>query len=60
MPKQLPLKANWDTEETWAPTEKERTLQKPEKITKQKPDKEKKIKNRNADKLAEWAKRKKK
>ncbi len=60
MPKALPLKAGWDASESWNPTEREITRQKPEKITKQKPDKEKTIKSRNAEKLAEYARRKRK
>ncbi len=59
-PKAMNIKANWDYEENWSPTSAPIFKQKPEKITKQKPDKEKTIKGRNAEKLAELAKRKKK
>lgn len=58
--KALNIKANWDYEERWSPTVTPVFQQKPAKITKQKPDKEKTIKGRNAEKLAEMAKRKKK
>ncbi|MCR5312091.1 MAG: Ig-like domain-containing protein [Bacteroidaceae bacterium] len=57
MPKELPLKAAWSIDENWNPSAKDITKQKPSKITKQKPDKEKTIKSRNAEKLAERAKR---
>lgn len=48
-PKSLQCKAKWDLSETWNPTEKKLYLQKPAKITKQKPDKEKSIKKRNEE-----------
>ena len=45
----LTLKANWEITEEWSPTARPLPKQKPEKITKQKPDKAKTIKNRNAE-----------
>ncbi len=45
----LQCKAKWDLSETWNPTARETFRQKPEKITKQKPDKAKTVKKRNAD-----------
>ena len=59
-PRELQLKAQWEVTQTWNPTAKPLAKQKPEKITKQKPDKQKQIQNRNAEKLAERARRKKK
>ena len=46
-PENLECKARWDLPITWAPKDKPLTLQKPSEIVKQKPDKDKKIKNRN-------------
>lgn len=48
-PDVLQCKAKWDLTQTWNPTARETFRQKPEKITKQKPDKEKTMKKRNAD-----------
>ncbi|MCH5175357.1 MAG: Ig-like domain-containing protein [Prevotellaceae bacterium] len=48
-PAPLPLKANWEITEDWNPSARPLAKQKPEKITKQKPDKAKTIKNRNAE-----------
>lgn len=48
-PKPLQVRAKWEVEQTWDVRGIERTRQKPETITKQKPDKEKTIKNRNAE-----------
>lgn len=48
-PGSLALKAQWDVSQTWKPTATRLPNQKPEKITKQKPDKEKKVKSRNAE-----------
>ena len=45
----IECKAKWDVTESWNPTEKSLSLQKPSAITKQKPDKEKKVKNQNAE-----------
>ena len=47
-PSVIECKAKWDVTETWNPKEKPLNLQKPAAITKQKPDKEKKVKNQNA------------
>ena len=57
--KAISVKANWDYDENWAPTSLPIFEQKPAKITKQKPDKEKVKKGRNAEKLAEMERRKK-
>lgn len=43
------LKADWEISQSWNPTATPVTKQKPGRITKQKPDKEKTIKNRNAE-----------
>ncbi len=47
-PEALTLKAQWEISQTWNPTATPLPQQKPGKITKQKPDKEKSIRNRNA------------
>ncbi len=49
LPGALTLKALWEITQEWNPTALPRAKQKPEKITKQKPDKAKTIKNRNAE-----------
>lgn len=59
-PHELVLRAQWEVNQIWNPTSTPLIKQKPEKITKQKPDKKKQIQNRNAEKLAERARRKKK
>jgi hypothetical protein len=59
-PHELLLRAQWEVSQTWNPMATPLPKQKPEKITKQKPDKQKQIQNRNAQKLAERARRKKK
>ena len=59
-PQELQLRAQWEITQTWNPQAKPRWQQKPEKITKQKADKQKQIQKRNAEKLAERAQRKKK
>ena len=59
-PTELQLRAQWDINQIWNPTAKPLWQQKPEKITKQKADKQKQIQRRNAEKLAERARRKKK
>ena len=46
-PQPIQVKAKWDIEQDWAPLDIDRTLQKPLEITKQKPDKQKSVKNRN-------------
>lgn len=48
-PNALTLKAQWEITQTWNPTAKPLPKQKPEKITKQKPDKAKTVKSRNAE-----------
>lgn len=48
-PGALTVKAGWDLSQDWQPLSTPIYQQKPDKITKQKPDKEKTIKNRNAD-----------
>ncbi len=48
-PDVLQCKAKWDLTHSWNPTARETFRQKPEKITKQKPDKAKTVKKRNAD-----------
>ena len=50
-PGALELRAQWDINQTWNPTLFPVYHQKPSKITKQKPDKEKTIKNLNAQRL---------
>lgn len=52
-PGSIEARAKWDLTETWNPTGTPLTLQKPADITKQKPDKDKKIKNQNARRAAE-------
>ena len=47
-PELLECKAKWDLTESWSPKSYELSRQKPSAITKQKPDKEKKVKNQNA------------
>lgn len=47
--KPLPLKAQWDLRQDWDVLAVDVARQKPMAITKQKPDKEKKLKNRNAE-----------
>lgn len=48
-PGMLELRAKWDLPESWDPLARPLNRQKPSEITKQKPDKEKKVKNRNAE-----------
>lgn len=48
-PGALTVRAGWDLSQDWNPLAAPIYRQKPEKITKQKPDKEKTIKNRNAE-----------
>ncbi|MBR6202258.1 MAG: hypothetical protein IKQ62_04565, partial [Bacteroidaceae bacterium] len=48
-PEALTLKALWEINQTWNPTALPLAKQKPQKITKQKPDKGKTIKSRNAE-----------
>ena len=48
-PDVIECKAKWDITESWDPTAMLLSRQKPGAITKQKPDKEKKVKNQNAE-----------
>ena len=48
-PNALTLKAQWEVSQTWSPTALPLARQKPLKITKQKPDKEKSIKKKNEE-----------
>lgn len=52
-PKEFEVKARWDSEEHWNPKALPLTAQKPEAITKQKPDKKNEIKRRNAERAAQ-------
>lgn len=52
-PGALELRAQWDINQSWNPTAYPIFRQKPGKITKQKPDKEKTINNKNAQRLKE-------
>ena len=47
-PKEIEIRAKWDFTETWNPLAPPVIQQKPAAVTKQKPDKDKKIKNQNA------------
>ena len=51
-PEEIECKAKWDLTESWDPTARELSRQKAGAITKQKPDKEKKVKNQNAQRAA--------
>lgn len=51
-PEAIECKAKWDLTESWDPLARELSLQKPGVITKQKPDKEKKVKNQNVQRAA--------
>lgn len=51
-PEVIECKAKWDLTESWDPLARELSLQKPGAITKQKPDKEKKVKNQNVQHAA--------
>ena len=48
-PKEIECKEKWDVTESWNLTSTPRFLQKPQAITKQKPDQAKKLKNRNIE-----------
>ena len=54
--KEIECKAKWDVTITWNMAERRRFEQKPLAITKQKPDKEKKLKNRNAERAKQLGK----
>ena len=51
-PGEIECKAKWDITESWDPKGRPLDRQKPGAITKQKPDKEKKIKNQNAERAS--------
>ena len=51
-PTELALKAQWEITQEWNPTAIPWAKQKPQKITKQKPDKERTIRNRNAERAS--------
>lgn len=51
-PEVIECKAKWDLTESWDPLARELSLQKLGAITKQKPDKEKKVKNQNVQRAA--------
>ena len=51
-PESIECREKWDVNESWDPEERPLYLQKPSKVTKQKPDKEKKIKNQNAQRAS--------
>lgn len=51
-PEAIECKAKWDLTESWDSLARELSLQKPGAITKQKPDKEKKVKNQNVQRAA--------
>ncbi len=52
-PEELECKAKWDVTRNWTLEQLPRYRQKPKQITKQKPDEQKKLKNRNAQRAAE-------
>ena len=51
-PREVECKAKWDITHAWNISGRPLDRQKPSAITKQKPDKEKKLRNRNADRAA--------
>ena len=53
---QIECKEKWDVTKSWNLTEVARFLQKPGAITKQKPDKDKKLKNRNIERAKQLGK----
>ena len=55
LPQALTLKAQWEITQEWNPTALPRAQQKPMKITKQKPEKAKTIRNRNAERQGNQA-----
>ena len=55
-PDETECKAKWDVTRNWNLTSRPRFRQKPLAITKQKPDKEKKLRNRNAQRAKELGK----
>lgn len=52
-PYKLDLKALWEHSQTWSPTQRRRFEQKPEAVTKQKPDKKKTSRNKNEEREKE-------
>ena len=52
-PDAIDCKAKWDVTRNWNLTERKRFKQKPLAITKQKPDQEKQLRNRNAQRAAD-------
>ena len=54
--KEIECKEKWDVSESWNLTSTARFRQKPSAITKQKPDKEQKLKNRNAERAKQLGK----
>ena len=54
--KEIECKEKWDVSESWNLTSTARFRQKPGAITKQKPDKEQKLKNRNAERAKQLGK----
>ena len=55
-PKEIECKEKWDVTQSWNLTEVPRFRQKPGAITKQKPDQEKKLKNRNIERAKQLGK----
>ena len=55
-PKEIECKEKWDVTQSWNLTEVPRFRQKPAAITKQKPDQEKKLKNRNIERAKQLGK----
>jgi uncharacterized protein (DUF2141 family) len=55
-PKEIECKEKWDVTQSWNLTEVPRFRQKPSAITKQKPDQEKKLKNRNIERAKQLGK----
>ncbi len=56
-PKPLTLRAKWEVDQEWDVRGIDLTRQKPKEITKQKPDREKKIRSRNAEREREQGRR---
>ena len=55
-PSEIECKVKWDTQRSWNLTQTPRFRQKPAKITKQKPDKEKQLRNRNIERARQLGK----
>ena len=55
-PEEVECKAKWDVNRTWSLTATPRYRQKPLSITKQKPDKQKQLKNRNLERAKKLGK----